>query len=454
MEIKQTLLRVLASRLAAQAAAVVVATATTARGFVLEAVMFGGLWLLQWVLFPTWLVSSTAGLQTLGQGLAGTIVAIFVLALGSSFVLAQQAVSLYGTRAALLVMTDRRVTTLLLRAFALTVAALVIGAETPAAHPAHWLTAAAATVTIAAAWLILSAILALIVGFSVYTAPVSFVQRALEDIAPLLRSNVLLVAYKVPLFSEMAALAIRRGDSAALRAAIGGLLEFQAIYIDAARQTPSVRFKPQLGSTSSREGWLGDELSDAFVKAGEQSLKLVSNEQDNNLIADAIEAAARRAIQAGQDIEAGYLAVGLMHLGTTVHQVRAETVNLWPQSAGALARATREARMGEASELAAETLAGWALVVAYPLAHFGTPHPSFVYSVEDLGEAPPFGPARQVVLSNDWQRTWTNKMPGGFEVCLEVLDAAEAIYRGSPEELEATILGAAPGGESLTGDAS
>jgi hypothetical protein len=154
-------------------------------------------------------------------------------------------------------------------------------------------------------------------------------------------------------------------------------------------------------------------------------------EHDLNAVADTLERVTVAAVKAHQVVEARALIQALVRVGVSSHQVRPQTVNLWPQSAPTLGRVERVAEEERQVDVAADALAAWALVVAYPVYHFGHPHPSYFSSVEQLGDAPPWNAARQVIESDDFQRSWANKLeeispmhPGGTAIALESMRLA------------------------------
>ncbi len=103
-------------------------------------------WLLQWWQAPTWLVGSRSGLQTALQVLPAVVVAIFVLVLGSLFVLSQQAVALHGARSAIVLPLNPRVRAVVARPLVITAVALLLAGQVPdAGEPSHAVTAAVAT---------------------------------------------------------------------------------------------------------------------------------------------------------------------------------------------------------------------------------------------------------------------------------------------------------------------
>jgi hypothetical protein len=123
----------------------------------LQLLVSGGLlWSVQVLVAPRWLVGSTAGMTTLFQVVVATIVALYVLILGSVFVIAEQTTKAYSPRAVPLLMIESRVQYQLVRALFLAVAALLLSGKIPdsGSHITHGLSAAASTVALATATLL------------------------------------------------------------------------------------------------------------------------------------------------------------------------------------------------------------------------------------------------------------------------------------------------------------
>jgi hypothetical protein len=121
----------------------------------------------------------------------------------------------------------------------------------------------------------------------------------------------------------------------------------------------------------------------------------------------------------------------------TSHQIRPETVNLWPQAAPSLARLERIAQEQELQDVSTQAFAGWALTVSYMLVHFGGRHPGLDLSIREMSKPPPFAGAVDVIRSVEWQRKWTNKLEAGIEPCLEALKYATGqpnIFLTGPSE--------------------
>jgi len=381
---------------------------------------------MQWAFAPTWIVGSRAGLSTLLQALPAAIFGLFALVIGSLFVLGQQAVNLYGSRAVVVLLEDAQTINLPLRAIALGVAALLLGGQVPdVGKPAHSVTAGAATIAVATAALLLSALGALFALLGQYTAPRNFMLRTTESVPSHLQSGALdTVVYKIPMLGEMARAGLRRGESVAVSAALEGLTTIQLAYIEASKSDPLLTQQPSEDGKAERDGWLGTDLSATLVRAGEEGLRVGAAEHDLETIAWTTEDAAANAIRAGQTTEAAELIDGVIRLGVTSHQIRPETINLWPQAAPSLARLEHVAVDAGQPDLPGQAFAGWALTVAYVLVHFGARHPGLDLSIRELSERPPIRAAENLIRSTDWQTKWANKLEAGIDPCLEALKYA------------------------------
>lgn len=379
-------------------------------------------WLLQWWLAPTWLVGSRAGLSTLLQALPGAVIALLALIFASFYILGQQAANVYGSRAVAVLLLDSQVLYLLARALVLAVIPLLLGGQVPdRGDPSNSITSLVATITLAAAVLIPSAANILMGLLGAYTAPRSFVMRTVEPVERYLgNSDLNLVVFRVTALGEMVRAAIRRGEGVAVIAGLEGLQRMQKAYIKVASENPGIRVQRSDDGSDVREGWLGEDLADTLARAGEEALRSGAVEHDTDAIADMLDGATLDAVKAGQVGEARALIRALIRLGVSSHQIRPGTINLWPQSAGALARAEKEAE-DSLGDVAPDVLAAWALVVAYPVYHFGHPHPAFELSTDELGAHPHWEAARRLIESSDFQRSWANKIYGNTPHLLEAL---------------------------------
>jgi hypothetical protein len=407
------------------------------KGLVVRLIRFAlfwvAVWLAQWWLAPAWLVASRSGLSTLLQALPGAIIGLLALIFASFYVLGQQSANVYGSRAVVVLVADPHVLYLLARALLLSIVTLLLGGQVPdTGHPSAAVTSAVSTITVAAAVLIPLAANMLMGLLGAYTAPRSFMFRTIADVNQHLKAGALnLVVFRVTALGEMVRSAVRRGEGVAVVAGLEGLERLQDAYIKAAAERPDVRFQQAESGVESREGWLGIEVAETLTRAGEEVLRTEGVAHDVTAIAGTLERVTTAAVRAHQSVEAHALIEALARVGTSTHQVRPLTVNLWPQSAGALARVERVAEEEGEGDLAADALAAWALVVAYPAYHLEHPHPSFRHSVDELGDAPAWNEARRIIESRDFQRAWANTLeensprhPGGTAIARESLRIA------------------------------
>jgi hypothetical protein len=84
---------------------------------------------------PSWLIGSRAGLQTVLQALPAILIALFVLAFTALFVAVQQVVTVFSSRAPLILSEDSRVRRIVARTALVTVAALLLASIF---HEALW----------------------------------------------------------------------------------------------------------------------------------------------------------------------------------------------------------------------------------------------------------------------------------------------------------------------------
>ncbi len=168
------------------------------------------------------------------------VIALLVLILGSILVVAQQTMTAYGTRAALMLAGDTRAQGSIARALLISVAAVLLAGQLPEhGRPAPSITAGAATLALATAFSILVVARQLTVILLRYTAPVAFAAAVLEGVeSTLARGKTSRIVFRVPLFGEMMKSCIRRGDSIGTTVAVDGLIRFTQAYIRGTRSQP------------------------------------------------------------------------------------------------------------------------------------------------------------------------------------------------------------------------
>jgi hypothetical protein len=391
--------------------------------------------LVQWLWFPTWLVASRAGLQTLLQALPAALIALLALAFAALFVVIQQVVGAFSSRATLVLAEDVRIRRVIGTTVLLAVLPIAVAGQVPdqGAVP-HWLTALVATAVLGTALLALSYFRFVLTVLLEYTAPRSFVSRMIAPTTHLLSRGALEgVVWRVPSLGEAARYSIRRGDSVTLGAALDGLLDLQAAYISVAAAQPALR-SWSYGRDHAVEGWLGNEMNAVFVQATEEALRLGSAENEVDHLVDAHGEATARFIRAHQIEEARAVLEGLAQLGVTSHQVGAAGINFLSRPLPAIARCEAEAESRELWGLAARALALWATCTAYTTHQFEMPHPLFGQSQELLGPTPPWESAISLVETQEWQARWANKLPGAASRGPASLLRAQLAWRDSPPE--------------------
>jgi hypothetical protein len=102
-----------------------------------------------WWLAPRALVASSDAVAALAQAIPAVVVAIYVLALGSLFVVAQVTITAYGHRSVILFVEDPLVARVSLRPLLLTAAAVLLAGQVPAGdEPSELLAAGMAAVSL------------------------------------------------------------------------------------------------------------------------------------------------------------------------------------------------------------------------------------------------------------------------------------------------------------------
>ncbi len=405
-------------------------------GTVTRYLLFWGLvWLLQLWFAPDWLVDSRGGLQTILQVVPTVVITVYALILASVLVVAQLAITNYGTRAAMMMLRDNGVRQLVMRPFLLGAGSLLLLGQVPdSGAPSAAITAAGATIVLATFPVIASTAVGLPGTLVQYTAPVTFAGLVIQDIEEDLSNGFTnLVVFKVPLLGEMLRTSIRRGDSVAVSAGLQALSFFHEAYIRATTRNRAARTHAYEGAKPEEGYWFGDSLRLSLVRAGEEGLSLGAPEEDVNGIAWVLRDAAKRSLEAGQTRETQAFVEGLLQMAVTVHQVTTSgTLNFFAAPTQALAGVECKAEEVNDDDLAVRALASWALASAYPRFHFNIPeHPTFEFDLEDLGPAPPFEAARSLVQSERWRRRWSNKQYRGPEPVVKLLDRAQrSLQRG------------------------
>ena len=224
-----------------------------ALGPVVYVIFWALVWLVQWCIAPTWLVGSRSGLQTALQVLPAVVVAIFVLVLGSLFVLGQQSVALHGARSAIVLPFNPRVRAVVVRPLLITAVALLLAGQVPdSGDPSDAVTAAVATLVLATISVLQYSARSLQALYSEFTAPVIFAQQVLADVrAYLERGKTGNVVFRAGLLTEMLGQAVQRGDSRSISAALHAIDRLHEAYIAAAQKNPGAR-RMTMGTKSTR----------------------------------------------------------------------------------------------------------------------------------------------------------------------------------------------------------
>jgi hypothetical protein len=234
------------------------------------------------------------------------------------------------------------------------------------------------------------------------------VDRELED------GSTELVVMRATLLGEMLRQSLRREDSIALWGTLDAIIALQETYLTALDYQPSIR-SHQGDDGSVRRGWLAEDLTAGLVAAAEQGLRDYAPGHDVNGISRVLGQVARRFIEEDQFDDARRCVQGLIGLETSAHQVTpGGAINWHGPPAEVLADLERVTEEHPAPAEAAYILAGWALVVAYPVFHFELqPHLLWESCIERFGQSPPWGAAEGLLRSRDWVRMWGNKQYRG-----------------------------------------
>lgn len=396
------------------------------------------IWLVIWLAVPGLLGTSAAGMGTLAQAIPATIVALFVFTLGALVGIAQLSINAYGQRAALMLVEDYAVAVTVIRPLILAVASLVLAGQIPdTGFPSEAVTAGFATLALLTVGVIVQSVALLGGTLLRYTAPLAFSNLVVDDVEDHLAIGfVQLVRWKVPMFDEMAKLAIRRGDSAAVAAALQGMRNMAHAYAEASSVSPRSRGMPFEADDPpfAMYGWLGEDLRESLFRIGEDTLRQGAASEDSDHTVESIEEAARVFILHGLLPEAKRLIEGLIGLGCTTHQVGAGYINQMVRPAPCLIRLMNLCTQCGAAHLAAYSLAGWALVVSYADEHFGGPdqplgrHPNWHPGIRNMGTTPPWDEAGALLDTAAWREKWSNQMNWGAGFVAFMLAMAKQIH--------------------------
>lgn len=373
-----------------------------------------GLWALQVLLAPAWLVNNRGGINAVLTVVPPTVVSVFVLVLGSLLVVAQQATTAHGTRAPLMLIFDPRARALVVGPLVLTFGALgLTGLVARKGPPSDALLAASSTLVEATAVVLVLSATRLFSLLLEYVSPFNFANAVLRNVDRLLaKRQTGMVVFRVGLLGEMARSSIRRGDGPGTSAAFSGLNRLTDNYLDGARRDSQVREHEYDGRRVV--GWMGDELHAALVSVGSDALLAGAPESVSTGVAELLERLATTAIGAGWTHEFDEACAALAELGTSVQQMTPSgAVNFHAPAAFGLARLERAAEPLD-SERAAQALALWTLVVSYWAVHFRiNEQTAIARGLWDIGEAAPWNRTHDLLIDDGFEDRWLNKMPNG-----------------------------------------
>jgi hypothetical protein len=366
---------------------------------------------------PDWLVRTADGLQTMLQVIPAAVIAVFVLVLGSLFVVAQQATAQHGNRASLLLAGEPRVWALATHPLLVSVGSLLLAGQVPEANsaPASAVTAGAATLALATAWTLAAAGPRLYTLLAQFTAPVNYARAALNRADLFLETGETgLVVFRVGLLGEMLRNAISRGDATSATHAVIALRYLVDMYVAAADRNPRAREHTYDNSTRVT-GWLAHELRHELVAAGALAVSSGSPEEEPMAIAGVLEHLGVETIAHGWREEPAAVIEALVQLGTSIQQIAVNgAINFYAPAGEALARLEAAATGRGISQLAVDSTAGWLLVVSYWQLHLqSNPEVALERGIYDLSHDPPFHEAAVLILSEPFSRKWLNKMPNG-----------------------------------------
>lgn len=372
------------------------------------------IWLFQWWLLPTWLVGSQNGIQTALQVLPAVVVAIFVLVLGSLFVLGQQSVTLHGARAAIVLPLNPRMRAIVWQPLLLTAAALLLSGQVPdQGAPSEPVTAAVATLMLATVGVLIYSTSSLYVLYSESTAPAIFSQQVLSGVLPHLRRGQSgNVVFRAGLLTEMLGQAVTRGDSTSVVAALRAIIQLHEAYLEAAKVNPDAR-RHTYDDGDTTQAWFANEVANGLVAAAMDAIASSrASEDDIDQILDTVGHIGERAASAHHPEEVEAMILALAKIATCVQQVQPSgAINHPARTLRLLAQLEEAAERAGDRERAALAMVCMMLALTYAESRFEQENPNFANSVRVLGEDPPFFDAGDILESEDWVGRWANKLP-------------------------------------------
>lgn len=367
----------------------------------------------QWRYYPTWLVSTRTGLQTILQAIPATVIALFVLAFTTLFVVVQQAVLVFSSRTPLLLASDSRVKRLVARTALIAIVATVLGSTIPDDdNPPTWLTAGGATVVIATVLLVVNYgrfVTSIIVE---YSAPRTFILLVVEPIRRLLvsrRPDLLQIRLRISVVGQSLRYALRRDDSEGTSAALEGARLIYGAYASAQEGRSHLR-QISFPDSGPIVGWVGIELSRIFVDATEEALRLSAPQNELDGLVDNLGAVTKLSIEAHQDIDTHPLVEGLLFLSMSPYQSAEGVTNYLVRTGPALASSEAIAENEGCESIAVEALAALSAAMVFFRLRSGQDHPALRECVDKLGPNPRWDEAINLVSEASWKSRWVNQL--------------------------------------------
>jgi hypothetical protein len=381
------------------------------------------------LLSPNWIDAVDAGL--LSTVLAPSLIALFALLFASTFVAAQTAVSLYGARAALVLLSELRLLAcisrmgvLLICVFLAAAATVANGHHQPALIPAFLVVAVAITLV---ELLRLGNDLA--IAFSRATAPRLAAQHLKDRVlTELLAGTFDTVEWEAATLSGMLHGGLIRRDPAAIEQSLEAMKELHRIWAELVPEVPEWR-TPVLNGNADTIGWLTVQFVDSIARAAEDAMAAGGSVGEVDGLIGAVGEIGLQAASSGLDHESFAAIDALTVIGTSAQQVSHDKVNLQPAPVWLLAHIEAAAEPVD-RDVASVALAAWGLCVANIYIRFRRHHPAREGSLRAFGRSPPFDEARALISSDDWQAEWVNQHYGVPEFAIYVLDVAEANCAG------------------------
>jgi hypothetical protein len=401
--------------------------------------LWGAVWALQMLIDPGWLIGDRADFDAVLGVVPETIVAVFVLVLGSLFVVAQQAAAAHGTRAPLMLIYDPHARSLVVAPLLLSAGALALtGVAYERLSPPDWQLAASTTLVLATCATLIFSAARLFSLLLQYTAPVNFAKVVLRGVDLFLEAGATgMVVFRIGLLGEMGRTSLRRADTPAVNASLQGLWKLADMYIESARANPEVR--EHAYDSGPQTAWMGDELRAALGAMGIEALTQGAPEDQAQAITQLLAHFGTETIKVGWQDDCEKALLALVELGTAVQQVMPSgAVNLYAPAAFAIARIQFAAENNHQDEIAITALGYWLLIISYWVVHFGINEEAALQrGIYDLGPNPRWHDVADTLLDDEFERRWLNKMPNGPLAVVGTLGQAQhahsAIHGRDPD---------------------